>query len=263
MIYKTDYHVHTDHSDGHAAAEDFIQAAVAAQIKEIGFSEHFTMFRGTLNWSMNTEEEVKAYLKHIKSLSSKAKDIIIRKGLEVDFFPGKEEELCTFLSTLNLDYIIGSVHYLGEHTVDLSPEFYHGRDIANLFETYFDHVSAAAASGLFDIIAHCDLVRIFGFKPDIDLEPLYRKLAKSFRVHDVAFEINTNGRNKPVGEFYPDKKFLKIFREEEVPVCVNSDAHMPSRIGQYFDEAYELLRNAGFTEMAVFEKRQRFMVPFC
>ena len=62
--------------------------------------------------------------------------------------------------------------------------------------------------------------------------------------------------------FIPTENFCISFREENVPVCVNSDAHMPSRVGQYFDEAYELLRYIGFTEMAVFDKRVRHMVPF-
>ena len=75
------------------------------------------------------------------------------------------------------------------------------------------------------------------------MEPLYRKLAKTMKDHNVAFEVNTNGRNRPMADFYPDSRFLHIFREEDVPVCVNSDAHMPSRVGQYFDEAYELLRS--------------------
>jgi histidinol-phosphatase (PHP family) len=123
-------------------------------------------------------------------------------------------------------------------------------------------VTAAAESGLFDIIAHCDLVRIYGFKPSTDPENLYRKMARNFKIHDVAFELNTNGRNRPVGDFYPDRKYLRIFREENVPVCVNSDAHMPSRVAQHFDEAYELLKSAGYTEMAVFENRERFMIPF-
>ena len=95
-----------------------------------------------------------------------------------------------------------------------------------------------------------------------DQEPLYRKLAKIMKKHDVVFEVNTNGRNRPLADFYPDRRFLNIFHEENVPVCVNSDAHMPARVGQYFDEAYELLRYMGFTEMAVFEKRVRKMVPF-
>lgn len=261
MIYRTDYHIHSLFSDGKAAPGDYIASAVVAGLKEIGFSEHLTLFRESLNWSM-TASDVEPYLKHINNLIRNVKDIKVRKGLEVDFFPGKEKEIWSLLKKTKLDYAIGSVHYLGDSTVDMGPEFYDGKNIDNLFETYFDQVTAAAASGLFDIIAHCDLIRIYGFKPSTDPEILYRNLARSFKIHDVAFEINTNGRNRPVADFYPDRKYLTIFREENVPVCVNSDAHMPSRVAQYFDEAYELLKSAGYSEMAVFENRQRFMIPF-
>ena len=261
MIYKTDYHIHSWFSDGKGAPEDYIAPAVAAGIKEIGFSEHLTLFKGFLEWSMDSPD-VERYIQHIKALKENTRNIIVKTGLEVDFFPGKEKEILACIRNPDLDYAIGSVHYLGESTVDLGPEFYEGKNINDLFEAYFNQVTEAAASGLFDIIAHCDLIRIYGFKPTIDQEPLYRKLAKSFRMHDVAFEVNTNGRNRPIGDFYPERQFLKIFREEGVPVCVNSDAHTPSRVGQYFDEAYNLLRKAGFTEMAVFNKRERIMVPF-
>lgn len=261
MIYRTDYHVHSWFSDGKAAPEEYITAAISAGLMEIGFAEHLTLFRGLLEWSMDAPD-VEPYVRHIEAIKQKVTDIKVRTGLEVDYFPGKEHEIGSCISKADLDYAIGSVHYLGDSTVDLGPEFYEGKDINYLFELYFDQVSRAAASGLFDIIAHCDLIRIYGFKPTIDQEPLYRKLAKSFKKHDVVFEVNTNGRNRPIGDFYPDKRFLKVFREEGVPVCVNSDAHMPSRVGQYFDEAYELVRKAGYSEMAVFNKRERSMVPF-
>jgi histidinol-phosphatase (PHP family) len=261
LIYRTDYHIHSSFSDGRAAPEDYIAPAVAAGLNEIGFSEHLTLFRESLDWSMNASD-VEPYLNHINNLSRNVTSIKVRKGLEVDFFPGKEKEIWSLLKKTKLDYVIGSVHYLGDSTVDMGPEFYEGMNIDSLFEVYFDMVDTAAASGLFDIIAHCDYIRIFNFKPSLDPEYLYRKIARSFKVHDVAFEINTNGRNRPVGDFYPDRKYLRIFREENVPVCVNSDAHMPSRVGQYFDEAYELLRSAGYSEMAVFENRERFMIPF-
>jgi histidinol-phosphatase (PHP family) len=261
MIYKTDYHVHSLFSDGKSAPEDYIAPAVAAGLKEIGFSEHFTLFMEPLDWSMNAKV-VRPYLTHIKKLRKNTRNIKVKTGLEIDFFPGREEEINAFLDGINIDYAIGSVHYLGETTVDRCPEFYEGKNINRLYEQYFDRVASAAASGLFDIIAHCDLIRIYGYLPSLDQEPLYRKMAKSFKIHDVAFEVNTNGRNRPIGDFYPDRKFLRIFWEENVPVCVNSDAHMPSGVGQYFDEAYELLRNAGFSEMAVFDKRERFMIPF-
>lgn len=261
MIYRTDYHMHSRFSDGKNAPGEYIPAAIAAGMKEIGFSEHFTLYKESLDWSMDASD-VDKYLSHINTLKDNSDGIIIRTGLEVDYFPGKENEIGSHLEKMDLDYAIGSVHYLGDTTVDMGPQFYEGKNINRLFESYFDHVARAAASGLFDIIAHCDLIRIYGFKSSADLEPLYRNLARSFKKHDVVFEINTNGRNRPIADFYPDRRYLGIFREYNVPVCVNSDAHMPSRVGQYFDEAYDLLRKAGYTEMAVFEKRNRTMVPF-
>ena len=261
MVYRTDYHMHSNYSDGRSAPEDYISPAIAAGLSEIGFSEHLTLFKDLEDWNMNPVN-ISPYINHLETLRKNTKNIKIKIGLEVDFFAGKEKEIRAYLNPLPLDYIIGSVHYLGEKTVDVGPEFYEGKSIDRLFESYFDSVCAAAASGLFDIIGHCDLIRIYGYKPSFDQEPLYRKLAKTMKTHNVAFEVNTNGRNRPLADFYPDRRFLHIFREENVPVCVNSDAHMPSRVGQYFDEAYELLRYVGFTEMAVFDKRVRRMVPF-
>ena len=261
MIYKTDYHMHSNYSDGRSVPKDYIPPAIEAGLSEIGFSEHLTLFKDPEDRNLNPVN-ISPYINHLERLQNTIKSIKIKIGLEVDFFAGKEKEIDAFLHPLPLDYIIGSVHYLGEKTVDVGPEFYEGKSIDSLFESYFDSVITAVASGLFDIIAHCDLIRIYGYKPSSDLEPLYRKLTKTMKNHNVAFELNTNGRNRPLADFYPDRKFLHIFREENIPVCVNSDAHMPSRVGQYFEEAYELLRYIGFTEMAVFNKRVRRMVPF-
>lgn len=261
MIYRTDYHNHSCYSDGRSAPEDYIAPAIAAGLSELGFSEHLTLFKDLEDWNMNPVN-LSPYIKHLENLRNNIKEIKIKTGLEVDYFEGREEEIRAVLASLPLDYVIGSVHYLGEKTVDVGPEFYEGKSIDRLFESYFASITVASASGLFDIIGHCDLIRIYGYKTSIDLEPYYRKLAKTMKTFNVAFELNTNGRNRPLADFYPDRRFLHIFREENIPVCVNSDAHMPSRVGQYFDEAYELLRYIGFTEMAVFDKRVRQMVPF-
>jgi histidinol-phosphatase (PHP family) len=261
MIYKTDYHMHSSFSDGRAAPEDYISAAIASGLSEIGFSEHLTLFREPEDWNMNPSD-IPAYLEHLDRVRKNSNHIKIRSGLEVDFIEDREDEIRNFLAPLPVDYIIGSVHYQGQKTVDSGQEFYEGKNIDALYETYFNSVCKAVASGLFDIIGHCDLIRIYGYKPSADPEPLYRRLAGAMKKHNVAFEVNTNGRNRPLADFYPDRRFLYIFHEENVPVCVNSDAHMPARVGQYFDEAYDLLRYTGFTEMAVFEKRVRTMVPF-
>jgi histidinol-phosphatase (PHP family) len=261
MVYKTDYHMHTLYSDGRSVPEEYVAAAITEGMMEIGFSEHLNLFVENEDWIMNPCN-LSPYFLHLENLRNNTKELKIKIGLEVDYFTGKDDEIQTFLNPLPLDYIIGSVHYLGEKTVDLGPEFYEGKSIDRLFESYFYSVYEAVASGLFDIIGHCDLIRIYGYKPASDQENYYRKLARIMKKHDVTYEVNTNGRNRPLADFYPDRKFLHIFREENVPVCVNSDAHMPARVGQYFEEAYELLRYVGYTEMAVFDKRVRRMVPF-
>ncbi len=261
MVYKTDYHIHTRYSDGRSSPEEYIFSAIDAGLSEIGFSDHLNLFKEAEDWIMNPAN-VPLYISHIEQLRTETNDIKIKTGLEVDFFEGRESEIREFLAQLPLDFIIGSVHYQGDKTVDLGPEFYEGKNIDILYETYFDTVVAAVSSGMFDIIGHCDLIRIYGYRPSTDLEHCYRKLAKEMHKQDVVFEVNTNGRNRPIADFYPDRRYLHVFREEKVPVCVNSDAHMPARVGQYFEEAYELLRYVGFSEMAVFDKRVRRMIPF-
>ncbi|MCX6301545.1 MAG: histidinol-phosphatase [Bacteroidia bacterium] len=260
MPYKTDYHIHTTFSDGKSAPEDYISRAVASGISEIGFSEHLSLFRDNKEWCMDPDN-VGNYINYTSKLRNDTKSIVIKTGLEIDFIPGIEKETGLFLDNLALDYRIGSVHYLGEKTVDLGPEFYEGKNIDRLYESYFENVVGAVSSELYDIIGHCDLIRIYGYKPSFNPEPLYRKLADVMKKYDVAFELNTNGRNRPLADFYPDRRFLHIFSEKKVPVCVNSDAHFPARVGQYFDEAYELLRSSGYKEMAVFTGRKRKMKP--
>lgn len=262
MKYKSDYHIHTNFSDGKAAPEEYVASAIASGISEIGFSDHLTLYKGILEWSM-IPDNLKSYLEYMERLKSANPSFKIKIGLEIDFIPGKEEEIRLFLDKIpDLDYRIGSVHYLGEKTVDTGPDFYEGKNIDRLFESYFDYAGAAVSSGLFDILGHCDYIRIYGFKPSFNPEPLYRKLAMTMYQHNVVLEVNTNGKNKPVGDFYPDSRFLRVFREENVPVCVNSDAHFPARVGQYFNEAYQLVRDAGYTEMALFSSRERTMVKF-
>ncbi|HEX2974451.1 MAG TPA: histidinol-phosphatase, partial [Bacteroidales bacterium] len=215
MVYRTDYHMHSTFSDGRTSPEEYIGPAIDAGIREIGFSDHLTLFRDPEHWNMDPAR-VPEYIDYVERLKQKTKEINIRTGLEVDYFEGREQETGEFLKPFNLDYIIGSVHFQGEVTVDLGPQFYEGNDIDTLFARYFKTVEAAVASGLFDIIGHCDLIRIYGYRPEGDIEPLYRSLAGCMKKHDVAFEINTNGRNRPLADFYPDRKFLRIFMEEGV-----------------------------------------------
>jgi histidinol-phosphatase (PHP family) len=261
MIYKTDYHIHTTYSDGREGPEACIAAALKNGLSEIGFSDHLTPSGGHMKWSMD-HDRLPAYAEHILRLKKQFPEIAVRMGLELDYIPGKELETAGIIDAFPFDYIIGSVHYLGDETVDLGPGFYIGKDISEIYENYFNLVCEAASTGFYDIMGHADLVRIHRFRPDEDITHLYSMMASAFEIHDVAFELNTNGRNKQLHDFYPDRKYLSLFAEHGVPVCVNSDAHFPERIGQFSGEAYDLLKLSGYTEMAVFKDRERYMIPF-
>ncbi len=261
MIYRTDYHVHTTYSDGKDTPEACIAEAARRGLKEIGFADHITLVDQKQKWCMD-HNLLPDYTKHILQLGKEHSEIEIRLGIELDYIPNKEKESLSIISGFPFDFIIGSVHYLGDESVDLGPEFYVGKDIDLVYENYFNLVCEAASTGFYDIIGHPDLVRIHRYRPDNDITYLYGMMVSAFEIHDVAFEINTNGRNKPLRDFYPDKKYLHLFAEHGVPVCVNSDAHLASRIGQHFDEAYDLLKRAGYNQMAVFKGRDRYMIPF-
>lgn len=134
-MYKTDYHIHSLFSDGKAAPEEYVEAAIKLGFTEIGFSEHLTLTPELQNWSMDPER-LPEYLSCIAALKKKYSVISIRTGIELDYFPGKEKELSEICDAYPFDYIIGSVHYMGEQTVDLGPEFYVGKDINEIYENY-------------------------------------------------------------------------------------------------------------------------------
>lgn len=261
MIYRTDYHIHTKYSDGKAGPEACIEEGVKKGLREIGFSDHITLVSKKQKWCMD-HDRLPEYTEDILRLRKNHPEIEVRLGIELDYMPNREKEIERIISSFPFDFIIGSVHYMGDETVDLGPEFYVGKDISFVYENYFNLVCEAASTGFYDIIAHPDLVRIHRFTPPGDITHLYCMMASAFEIYDVAFEVNTNGRNKPLGDFYPDPGYLHLFAERSIPVCVNSDAHFPERIGQHFDDAYDLLKRAGYNEMAVFKNRERYMIPF-
>lgn len=258
MRFLSDYHIHTTYSDGKEGPEKYIEQARKLGIEEIGFSEHLTLTGELQQWAMDPMR-ISEYADHILGLQARYSDIKIRLGLEVDYMPGIEERIGKTVAGIPFDYLIGSVHYLGERTVDFGPEFYQGKNIGNIWDQYFGMLIRAVECRLFDFIAHADLVRIFGFFPASDRTSLYRDLAIALKENDVAIEINTNGRNKPIGDFYPDRDYLKIFHDAGVALCVNSDAHTPERVGEHFEEAYNLALDRGWREMARWSNRRRYL----
>ncbi|GIP32790.1 histidinol-phosphatase [Paenibacillus sp. J2TS4] len=193
--------------------------------------------------------------------AAKDRGVPVSLGIEADYFPGGEDELRGLLARYELDYVIGSVHFLDGWGFD-NPETqdrFQGQDLVSLYELLFETVKKAAASGMFHIIAHLDNLKVFGYRPDEALLlPMYEEVAAALKRADVATEINTGlAYRYPVKEACPSPGFLQVLCKHGVPITMSSDAHFPDDIGTMLDEAAERLLAAGYTEIVYFQAGKR------
>ena len=187
-------------------------------------------------------------------------------GLEVDFVPGREDRTQSLIERCELDYVVGSVHFLGDLAVDFDRfDIWEGaRSAEDVWRRYFETLAAAASSGMFDILAHPDLVKMWGAgrpTPPGDPRRYYEPALEAIAESGIAVEVSTAGLRKPVGEIYPAPAFLAGVVEAGAPIALSSDAHVPEHIGYAYDQALELLASAGVRELAVFERRERRLEP--
>lgn len=255
-----DYHTHTFLSDGEGNHEEFLKQAHEKGLAEIGFSDHFSIV--PTNWGIN-EEDIE-YMKHtIETLKTQTKyPVKVKFGAEIDYIPGKEKETEKLIDSLPLDYVIGSIHFIEYWNFDTSPDHYNDKDIETLYKKYFKLLNDAINSGMFDIVGHADVIKKFNHRPAKKPVKLYEKVIQSIAANNMTVELNTSGLNKPCKEFYPDTTFLEMCYQYEIPVMINSDAHKPGQVGQYFSKASELLKRIGYQEISTFTQRKKQMVTF-
>ncbi len=268
MTYLVDYHLHTARC-GHATGtmEEYVEHAISLGLSEIGFSDHVYSYYLPREERDPTiamaEEELPQYVESVLRLRQRYPQIPIRLGLEADYVPGHEESLRRILDPYPWDYVYGSVHVIGDWVFD-HPDYIHRYadwDIDDLYRHYFGLIEGAAASGLFDIVGHLDVIKKFGFRPQRDPSALYTEVATSLRDAGICIEVSTAGLRKPVGEIYPGPHLLAECARHGVPVTLGSDAHQPTEVGSDFDRSLEALRSAGYREITRFERRKPIPVP--
>ncbi|GHH97790.1 histidinol phosphate phosphatase domain-containing protein [Neobacillus kokaensis] len=195
----------------------------------------------------------------------KAEGIILRLGIEADYFPGGEEELKELLGSYEWDYVIGSVHFYNGWGFD-NPETQHlfqNYQLDSLYADFFNVVEKAIRSQLFNFVAHLDNLKVFNYRPDEQiLLPYYERIAKALVETGTATEINAGLYYRyPVKEMCPSPKFLNILVNHGVCFTTSSDSHFPDDIGAFIDLNTETLIKKGVTEIATFENRKRIMKP--
>ena len=182
-------------------------------------------------------------------------------GIEMDYTPGKEKEMETFINSYPFDYVIGSVHWIGDWGIDLEiyRSEYDKRDIFEAYEQYFDQIVTLAESQLFSFVGHIDLIKIFKYKPSDQafIEKQYDRAVKVLAASGTCIEISTAGLRKPVGEIYPDPVLLKKCYDAGVGIVLCSDAHAPKHVGYQYAQSLKLARSVGYEEIQVFTGRKK------
>ena len=271
----TDYHVHLRPDEREntpeqfftrANAERYREAAADRGIDELGAAEHVYRFRQALEvwehpfWRSYAVDDIDDYCAFVREETD------LKLGIEADFIPGREDRMANLLEAREWDYVVGSVHFVGDESLD-TEEFTVWTKTASadhIWRRYFETLAEAAQSGLFDILAHPDLVKVWGKDrppPDGDLRRFYYPAVEVIAECDVAIEVSTAGLRKPVGEIYPAPAFLEMAVDAGKPIALSSDAHTPDLVGSEYERALELLDSLGVTELAVFERRERRMEP--
>jgi histidinol-phosphatase (PHP family) len=265
----TDYHLHLRPDDtgeaGHYFSEENVDRYLAAAeehgIDELGVSEHVYRFTQSLEiwrhpyWEGQATDDLDAYCEFVRTTP-------LRLGIECDFVPGSEDRLARLLER-DFDYVVGSIHFLGEQGAvddrryDIWDEI---GDADELWATYFRWQAELARSGLFDIVSHPDLVKIWGpDRPEPRRDPRfhYEPLVEAISESGIAVEVSTAGLRKPVGEIYPARALAEMCVDAGAEFALSSDAHSPDQVGYGYDQALEFLADLGIERICVFEGRRR------
>jgi histidinol-phosphatase (PHP family) len=279
----SDYHLHLRPDDLDTPPERYFTAenvdryrAVASEqgIDELGVSEHVYRFKQALSvwrhpfWVQNAVDDLDVHCAFVREQTD------LKLGIEADFVPGAEDRLANLLQAHDFDYVVGSVHFIAEQALDM--EDYSiwdgGSSAEQVWRRYFETLGEAARSGLFDILAHPDLVKIWepthpthparragpGQRvPEGDLRRYYELAIEGIAESGIAVEVSTAGLRKRAGEIYPAKAFLEMCIEAGAQVALSSDAHVPADVGAGYEQALELLHSVGVRELCAFSGRRR------
>lgn len=254
-----DCHVHTaccGHATGGVA--DIVDAARRAGVSSLVFTEHLPLPED-LDPSRTVSPSLDAFLEYARSVESAARlssDVEIILGAEADWLPDRPHYVAGLRETAReagVRVLMGSVHFLGQWAFDDPTDLsaWDSRAVDEVWTSYFDVWCAAARSGLFDVLAHPDLVKKFGHRPSFDPRELYVEAARAASDGGSLIEVSTAGLRKPVGELYPGHELLSAFHDAGVGATVGSDAHAPSEVGRDLDRAFLAMHEAGYRRVGL------------
>ena len=249
-----DLHVHLlGHNDREANRENiraFLDQPSKRGLKEIGFADH-DYYWDQMNFPL------------IREVAEDYPHLAVRIGLEAEYRPNEEGRIKHLLEQFPFDFVIGSIHEIDGWIFDIPEEehMHRKKEADELYRGYFDVVTRAARSGLFTTIGHFDLIKVFGVRPSSDILALADEALTGVAEHGLVLEVNTNGRYKPVGEFYPEQRLMEEIQRRGINFTLGSDAHCAAVVGRDIDEAGQLLRQIGVRSVVGFASLDKVSYP--
>ena len=259
LLYES--HSHTPLcKHAHGTPQEYAAAAEARGLKGIIFTCHCPLPDGISAGVRMAPEQYEHYVELVaEARAAFAGRVDVRLGLESDYYPGVEPWLEKLHARHPLHHVLGSVHM---QVPEYRARFFRG-DWFDYQQTYFQHLAESAETGLYDTLAHPDLV-----KNEAPAEwnfarilPHIERALDRIAATGVAMELNTSGRQKAISEFNPSLTMLGLMQARGIPVVIGADAHAARRVGADYDDALRTLQAAGYTEVSFFLDRQRQTVP--
>jgi histidinol-phosphatase (PHP family) len=270
-----DYHIHLERGPYSLEwLKQFWDQAEFRGISEIGVTEHaheFWEFKSvyehlwedsacvgmTASWiGRHFQHSVEDYFRLLEE--GKKSGIPLKIGLECDYFPQSEAKIRTLLHRYNFDFVLGSVHFLDDWSFDWNPELgWPGRNPDDVYLAYLGLLEKMAQASLFDVLAHLDVIKVFGHRAQENLDRQWKALLQLISEADLVMEVSTAGLRKPVGEIYPHPTLIKEAARLNIPITIASDAHTPFDVGDRWQEAETIAKDAGYTSYCSFTGRKR------
>ncbi len=266
-----DYHLHTAVTiDGKMHEAEACEQALARGIHEIAFTNHLMLNQPDYCMS---RPACQAHWEQIQACQKRHPDLIIRLGIEVDYYPGREQEIGATVRDYEellgrpFDVVLGSVHELDDvffSNQRLAPALYKGRDPVSLYREYFLVAAQAVRSGLFDVMAHPDLIKKYAYElipppAFAEYRAAVERYIQALLDTGVGMELNTKGLKLKVNEAYPSKDMLEVYLSSaraagtDPILTLGSDAHKAEEVGDHLQEGRAILRELGVQEISRFE----------
>ena len=195
----------------------------------------------------------------------------------MDYYVGREDDIASTVHRYEdligrrFDFILGAVHQLNGvffGPTPNAPALFNHQEVEAIYHDYFALMIMAVRSGLFDVMAHSDLIKKYTGKlhPPVPFDH-YRAAVESFIVSllegEVGIEVNPSGLRRPVAEIYPSHQLLSLYVSEaqahgvEPIITLGSDAHQAKRVGERLSEGVAALQRAGANTVTLFKGRER------